>query len=117
VTGNNWSAGDLHRRDPGTEAGLLVPRPIDTPWASMASMSADAVTLAQLLTYAALLGATCEYAEIMKRRQVGRVMMAERAEIEQSGLEGLVRVFLTEDGAHPRRDRRMRRLFRRPRRG
>jgi hypothetical protein len=83
----------------------------------MASMSADALTLAQLLTYAALLGATCEYAEIMKRRQLGRIIVAERAEIEQSGLEGLVRVFLTEDGEHPRRDRPMRRLLRLPRRG
>jgi hypothetical protein len=60
-------------------------------------MDAHALMLAQLLTYAALIAATCEYLEIMKRRQLGRILVAQQAEIEQSALEGLVRVFLVDD--------------------
>lgn len=52
--------------------------------------------LAQLLAMAALLAATAEYGEVIKRRVLGRVHARERSLLEQHGLHGLVRVFLTE---------------------
>lgn len=59
-------------------------------------MQPDGTTLAQLLSMAALIGATIEYAEVVKRRTVQRVIAAQRAESEDLALRGLVRVFLTD---------------------
>lgn len=49
--------------------------------------------LVQLVTVAGLIGATIEYAEIIKRRAQRRLQAAERAWFEEDGLRGLVRVF------------------------
>lgn len=49
--------------------------------------------LVQLVTVAGLIGATIEYAEIIKRRAQLRLQAAERAWFEEDGLRGLVRVF------------------------
>jgi hypothetical protein len=62
----------------------------------VSNMTADTLTLARLLAMAALLAATTEYAEVIKRRVLGRVHARERSLREQHGLHGLVRVFLTE---------------------
>jgi len=59
-------------------------------------MTADTLMLARLLAMAALLAATAEYAEVLKRRVSGRVRARERSLLEQHGLHGLVRVFLAE---------------------
>jgi hypothetical protein len=52
--------------------------------------------LAQLLAYSALLGATIEYFEIVRRRVTHRRLEAERLAAERAGLQGLVRVLLSE---------------------
>jgi hypothetical protein len=52
--------------------------------------------LAQLISYAGLLGATIEYCELTKRRAQRRLADAERREAQAAGLQGLVRIFLTE---------------------
>jgi hypothetical protein len=57
-------------------------------------MEPDPVLLARLLCYAALLGATVEYAEILKRRVVARRVAAETAELQATGLGALVRICL-----------------------
>ena len=54
-------------------------------------------TVAQLLSLAALIGATIEYAEIVKRRRVRRLTASKRIEVEQAGVAGLVRVFLADN--------------------
>ena len=59
-------------------------------------MTADTLMLARLLSQAALLAATTEYAEMIKRRVTLRVKARERSALEQHGLHGLVRVFLAE---------------------
>jgi hypothetical protein len=59
-------------------------------------MTGDTVTLARLLAMAALLAATTEYAEIIKRRVILRLNARERSALEQRGLDGLVRVFLAD---------------------
>lgn len=59
-------------------------------------MTADTLMLARLLAMAALLAATTEYAEVIKRRVAGRVNARERSLLEQHGLHGLVRVLLAE---------------------
>jgi hypothetical protein len=59
-------------------------------------MTADTVTLARLLAMAALLAATTEYAEMIKRRVLRQVNARERSALEQYGLHGLVRVFLAD---------------------
>jgi len=59
-------------------------------------MTADTLMLARLLAMAALLAATIEYAEVLKRRVLGRVRARERSLLEQHGLHGLVRVLLAE---------------------
>ena len=59
-------------------------------------MEPDAFFLARLVAIAALIGATIEYAEILKRRVVQRILERERAEIEREGLKGIVRVLLAE---------------------
>jgi hypothetical protein len=52
-------------------------------------MPPDLRVLAELLTLVALLAATIQYCELVKRRGQGR-------EIDQTGLQGLVRVLLAE---------------------
>ncbi len=59
-------------------------------------MSADAEMLARLLAMAALIAATTEYAEVIRRRVVRRAKARERSVLEEHGLQGLVRVFLAE---------------------
>ena len=61
-------------------------------------MEPDAFFLARLVAIAALIGATIEYVEILKRRVVARSLERQRAEFEGEGLKGLVRVLLTEGG-------------------
>ena len=56
--------------------------------------SAAQILLAQLLAYATLIAATIEYIEIVRRR-IARRGQSEHA-VEASGLEGLVRVFLSD---------------------
>ena len=77
--------------------------------------------LTQLVVTAGLIGATIEYAEIVKRRAQLRLQAAERAWFEEDGLRGLVRVFAqVEAPAKARRlrwrhfalDRRRRRVLR-----
>jgi len=51
------------------------------------------IVLAQLLTLVALIGATIEYAEIVRRRAVAK---HERAAAVDAGLHGLVRVMLAD---------------------
>ena len=65
-------------------------------------MTGDTIMLARLLAMAALLAATTEYAEMIKRRVLLRVNARERSVFEQHGLNGLVRVFLA-DSPPPRR--------------
>ena len=64
-------------------------------------MAADNHTLAQLLSLAALIGATIEYAELIKRRGKRRAEARERAAIQDVGLKGLVRVLLADTPAAP----------------
>ena len=59
-------------------------------------MTPDTALLARLLATAALIAATTEYAEIIRRRVARRADARERASLEEHGLHGLVRVFLTE---------------------
>jgi hypothetical protein len=59
-------------------------------------MNAHGSTLAELLTLAALIGATIEYVEVMKHRVVRRVAARDRAALEERSLQGLVRVFLAD---------------------
>jgi len=55
--------------------------------------------LAQLLSAAALIAATCEYAEVVRRREGLRRAETDRLASEASGLRGLVRVLLS--GSQP----------------
>jgi hypothetical protein len=64
-------------------------------------MAADTHTLAQLLSLAALIGATIEYAEVLKRRVKRRAEARERAALQDVGLNGLVRVFLADTPGVP----------------
>src|SRR6187455_800407 len=60
-------------------------------------MSAPPEMLGQLVSMGALVGCTVEYIEILKRRAHGRQIVAEREQSGDVGLQGLVRVFLTDD--------------------
>ena len=55
--------------------------------------------LAQLLSATALIAATCEYAEVVRRREGRRRAETDRLASEASGLRGVVRVFLS--GSQP----------------
>jgi hypothetical protein len=59
-------------------------------------MEPTQLMLAQLVTFAGLLGATIEYCELMRRRAQRRAADAERLAAQASGLQGLVRIFLAE---------------------
>jgi hypothetical protein len=65
-------------------------------------MEPDAFFLARLISIAALIGATIEYAEILRRRGVARALTRQRAEFEGEGLKGLVRVLLADSTASER---------------
>jgi hypothetical protein len=60
-------------------------------------MQPDPHLIAQLLTTVALLGATIEYREVVRRREARRTEAAIRSEAAHSGLRGLVRVFAAQD--------------------
>lgn len=64
----------------------------------------DSLALAQLLSLAALIAGTCEYAEIVRRRKTRRRIDGERLASQAAGLRGLVRVFLA-DAPRPHTDR------------
>jgi hypothetical protein len=78
-------------------------------WRIVSRMSADTVLLGQLLTTAALIAATTDYAELVRRRAIGRAEAREQALFAEYGLRGLVRVLLADarplerslPGAHP----------------
>ena len=57
---------------------------------------ADAVLASQLLSFAALVAATVEYREILRRRVATRRQEAEQRAAYDAGLRGMVRVFLAE---------------------
>jgi hypothetical protein len=57
-------------------------------------MDPQTLTLARLLVTAALVAATCKYAELIRRRALRTAHARERAMFEEQGLDGLVRVFL-----------------------
>jgi hypothetical protein len=54
------------------------------------------LTLARLLSLAALMAATIEYAEVLKHRVVHRTQARDLALLQESGLRGLARVILRE---------------------
>lgn len=57
----------------------------------------DVELLGRLVALAALIGATIEYAEILRRRVERRRRAADIADSQAAGLRGLVRVFLSEE--------------------
>ena len=59
-------------------------------------MEATQLLLGQLLSLAGLLRGTVEYCEIIRRRAGLRLLEAERRAAQESGLRGMVRVFLAE---------------------
>ena len=63
----------------------------------VAGMTApETVMLARLLSTAALIAATTEYAEVIRRRLARRAAARERVVLERHGLDGLVRVLLAD---------------------
>jgi len=52
--------------------------------------------LAQFVAYSALIGATIEYIAILKRRVIRRRLEQDRMAAQETGLRGMVRVFLSE---------------------
>jgi hypothetical protein len=67
-------------------------------WAQATLVPGDIDLLARLLTVAALIGGTIEYAELMARRVVERRVRAEIAATQEAGLRGLVRISLQDRG-------------------
>jgi hypothetical protein len=61
-------------------------------------MTEDTMLLARLLAMAALIAATTDYSEVIRRRVMGRAAARERALLEHHGTYGLVRVFLADAG-------------------
>ncbi len=59
-------------------------------------MQPDPNVTAQLLTIVALIAATIEYSELVRRRAAARADAAMAAEAQASGLAGLVRVFVAD---------------------
>lgn len=64
-------------------------------------MDASHQLLAELLTQACLIGATIEYAEIVRRRVVARGELAALADLQEAGLRGLVRIFVENETSEP----------------
>ena len=69
-------------------------------------MEFDIVTLTRLLSMAALLAATIQYAELTRHRSLRRAAAIEREEFERQGLAGLVRVLLVDASRESSRQRR-----------
>jgi hypothetical protein len=59
-------------------------------------MTPDTLLLARLLSLGALMAATVEYSEVLKHRVAQRAQVRDCALLEESGLLGLARVFLSE---------------------
>jgi hypothetical protein len=59
-------------------------------------MESDPHLLTQILAIAALLAATLEYAFVVRHREDHRAEIREREHAANTGLQGLVRVFLTD---------------------
>jgi hypothetical protein len=59
-------------------------------------MDPDPLMLARLLSLGALIAATIDYVEVVERRVRHRAYARERALLEESGLRGLARIFLSE---------------------
>jgi hypothetical protein len=59
-------------------------------------MQADTVFVAHFLSLVALMAATIEYCEMLQRRQGTRRYALLRQEAADSGLSGLVRVFIAD---------------------
>ena len=59
-------------------------------------MDASQILLAQVLTFAGLIGATEGYIVLLRQRQMQRALAAERLEAAASGLRGLVRIFVAD---------------------
>lgn len=59
-------------------------------------MVADHAVLGELLLLAASIAGTAMYSMLIRRRQAARLIVAEQAAVEASGLQGLVRVFLAD---------------------
>jgi hypothetical protein len=53
--------------------------------------------LAQSLAYVGLIAATLEYAILVRHRLDRRIAVAQIAEVQETGLRGLVRLFLIDD--------------------
>jgi hypothetical protein len=62
-------------------------------------MTPDSLLLARLLSLSALMAATVEYSEVLKHRVAQRTQARECALLQQSGLLGLARIFLSEPEA------------------
>ena len=60
-------------------------------------MRVETYTLAQLLAMGGLIGATIEYAEVIRRRITARRDAAERDEGADVGMRGLVRALLADE--------------------
>lgn len=56
-------------------------------------MQAEPELVARFLSLVALMAATIEYCELLRRRQTARAVVRLQVESAQSGLIGLVRVF------------------------
>jgi hypothetical protein len=63
------------------------------------AMQIDNLVLAQLLVLSGLIAGTAEYSLIIRRRAARRALDTQRAAVEASGLQGLVRVFLADHSA------------------
>jgi hypothetical protein len=70
---------------------------------TICGVDAELTTLAKLLSLAALMAATIEYAEMVRRRLSHRASIALLVERERTGREGLVRVLLANATAHRER--------------
>jgi hypothetical protein len=67
-------------------------------------MQAPPEMLGQLVSMGALVGGTVEYVEILKRRAQERRLAADRERSADTGLQGLVRVFLADGDRADARD-------------
>ena len=63
-------------------------------------MQADAAFVAQFLVLVALMAGTIEYCELLQRRALARRYALLRAEAGDSGLGGLVRLFVADTDSH-----------------
>ncbi|MBA3689405.1 MAG: hypothetical protein H0W81_11360 [Chloroflexi bacterium] len=66
------------------------------PRGIVSGMTADTIMLVRLLTTAALVAATAEYAAMIRRRVLHRADAREHRLLADVGLQSLVRVFLAD---------------------